>query len=95
MLFMAYRYPSALEFKKLLNVLHALLYLDILITVDNGEYTTAMLDKRDSFFFNIIVNFPISVVIPIPAKPAYGEYISQLVLIGRICEKRHYNSQRN
>ena len=35
----------------------ALFYLDVLITLDNGRYSTAVFDKRDSFTFNI-VNFP-------------------------------------
>ena len=66
----------------------------ILITIDNGRYSTAVFDKRDSFTFNI-VNFP-HLSSNIPSKPAYGVYISQLVRIGRICSNfvqfklRHY-----
>ena len=48
-----------------------------------GRYSTAVVDKRDSFTFNI-VNFP-HLSSNIPSKPAYGVYISQLVRIGRIC----------
>ena len=66
--------------------------VDVLITVDNGRYSTAVFDKRDSFTFNI-VNFPhLSLNIL-----AYRVYISQLVRIGRICSNfvqfkhRHYN----
>ena len=32
-------------------------YLDIMITIDSGKYSTAVYDKRDSFNFKI-VNFP-------------------------------------
>ena len=42
-------------------------------------------DKRDSFKFHI-VNFP-HLDSNIPTKPAYGVYISQLVRIGRICDR--------
>ena len=66
----------------------------ILITIENGKYTTTLYDKRDSFQFDI-VNFP-DMSSNIPSKPAYGVYISQLVCIGRIystyktfCERHH------
>ena len=58
-------------------------YLDLLITIDSGKYSTTIYDKRDSFNFNI-VNFP-HMTSNIPCKPAYGVYISQLVRMGRIC----------
>ena len=71
----------------------SLSYLDVLITVDNGRYSTAVFDKRDSFTFNI-VNFP-HLSSNILSKPVY---ISQLVhvRIARICSNfvqfklRHY-----
>ena len=69
-------------------------YLDLLITIDSGKYSTTIYDKRDSFNFNI-VNFP-HMSSNIPSKPAYGVYISQLVRMGRICSSfgqfkdRHY-----
>ena len=61
----------------------ALSYLDILITIEHGKYSTTLYDKRDSFQFDI-VNFP-NMSSNIPSKPTYGIYISQLVRIGRIC----------
>ena len=48
-----------------------------------------MYDKRDDFNFKI-VKFPFmdsNIYIYIPAKLAYGVYISQLVRIGCICER--------
>ena len=54
-------------------------YLDIRITILESRYVLAVYDKRDNFHFGI-VNFPL------PAGPAYGIYISQLVRIGRICD---------
>ena len=87
-------YPQELQLKKTTESATALSYLDVFITIDNGRYSTAVFDKRDSFTFNI-VNFP-HLNSNIPSKPAYGVYISQLVRIGRICSNfvqfklRHY-----
>ena len=81
-------YPQELQLKKTTESATALSYLDVLITIDNGRYSTAVFDKRDSLTFNI-VNFP-HLSSNIPSKPAYGVYISQLVRIGRICKLRHY-----
>ena len=60
-------------------------YLDISITIFESKYVTTVYDKRDDFNFKI-VKFPF-MDSNIPAKPAYGVYISQLVRIGRICER--------
>ena len=65
-----YIYPPELDLKKTTESPSTVSYLDILIT--NGQYVTAVYDKRDSFNFSI-VNFL-----------AYGVYISQLVRIGRM-----------
>ena len=87
-------YPSELQLKKTTESTTALSYLDILITIEHGKYSTTLYDKRDSFQFDI-VNFP-DMSSNIPSKPAYGVYISQLVRIGRICSsykqfyERHY-----
>ena len=84
-------YPPELQLKKTTDGPTALSYLDIMLTIDNGKYSTTVYDKRDSFNFTI-VNFSSN----IPSKPAYGVYISQLVRKGRICsslahfKERHY-----
>ena len=75
-------YPSELQLKKTTEYGTQLSYLDILINIENGKYSTAVYDKRDNFNFNI-VNFPY-LSSNIPSGPAYGDYISQLVCIGRI-----------
>ena len=49
-------YPQEFQLKKTTESATALSYLDVLITIDNGRYSTAVFDKRDSFTFNI-VNF--------------------------------------
>ena len=83
-----------MQLKNTTESLTALLYLDILITNDNEKYSTTVYDKQDSFQFDVI-NFS-HLSSNIPAKPAYGVYISQLVRTGRICgtflqfKDRHY-----
>ena len=49
-------YPSELRLKKTTESTTALSYLDILITIEHGKYSTTY-DKRDSFQFDF-VNFP-------------------------------------
>jgi hypothetical protein len=59
-------------------------YLDILLNIEsNGRLTTSLYDKRDDFDF-AIVNFPF-LCSNIPLLPAYGVYISQLILYARVC----------
>jgi hypothetical protein len=59
--------------KKLLD-----LYLEF---DDSGQLSTKIYDKRDDFNFKII-NFPI-MCSNIPASPAYGVYLSQLIRYAR------------
>ena len=82
-----------LSFKKTTDGPTALSYLDIMITIDNGKYSTTVYDKRDSFNFTI-VNFPY-LTSNIPSKPAYGVYISQLVRIDRICSSFAHFKERS
>ena len=60
-------------------------YLDMYIHIEGRRFFTSVFDKRDAFKF-YIVNYPF-LDSNIPTKPAYGVYISQLVRIGRICDK--------
>ena len=48
---------------------------------DSGQLSTKIYDKRDDFNFKII-NFP-NICSNIPASPAYGVYISQLIRYAR------------
>ena len=50
-----------------------------------SKYVTTVYDKRDDFNFKI-VKYPF-MDSNIPTKSAYGVYSSQLVRIGRICER--------
>ena len=73
-------YSSELQLKKTSKSPTALSYLDIMVTIVDGKYSTAIYDKRDDFNFRI-VNFPHQSS-NIPSGPAYGVYISQLMRIG-------------
>ena len=76
-------YPHQLTLKKTTEAQDRVSYLDICIQIRARKFHTSVYDKRDGFNF-YIVNFP-HLDSNIPAKPAYGVYMSQLVRIGRIC----------
>ena len=62
-------------------------YLDTNIKAgDNTPFHISIYDKREDFAFRI-VNFP-HMDSNIPANPAYGVYISQLVRYARICTSK-------
>ena len=62
-------------------------YLDTNIkTGENTPFRISIYDKREDFAFRI-VNFP-HMDSNIPANPAYGVYISQLVRYARICTSK-------
>ena len=57
-------------------------YLDLYLEFDDSsQLSTKIYDKRDDFNFKII-NFP-NMCSNIPASPAYGVYISQLIRYAR------------
>ena len=59
-------------------------YLDLHLEIDTeGRLRTKLYDNRDDFNFPI-VNFP-SICSNIPAAPAYGVYISQMIRYSRAC----------
>jgi hypothetical protein len=70
-------YPNELEIKDTTESSTSASYLDVLLKFDQ------LYDKRDDFNFSII-NFPY-LCSNIPASPAYGEYISQLIRYARAC----------
>jgi hypothetical protein len=75
-------YPNELEIKDTTECPTSASYLDILLKLDtNGKITTQLYDKRNNFNFSI-VNFPY-LCSNIPASPAYGVYISQLMRYAR------------
>ena len=73
-------YPSELEIKGTTEATKSTSYLDCLLEIDNsGKLFTKLYDKRDDFNFPI-VNFPILCGNTcIPASPAYGVFVSQLI----------------
>ena len=77
-------YPIELEIKDTTDTVKSASYLDLHLEIDNeGRLKTLFYDKRDDFSFPI-VNFPF-LSSKIPAAPAYGEYISQLIRYSRAC----------
>ena len=78
-------YPPQLVLKKTTETADRTSYLDMYIHIVGKKFFTSVFDKRDAFKF-YIVNFP-HLDSNIPTKPAYGVYISQLVRIGRICDR--------
>ena len=81
-------YPPELQLTDTSTSSTEVCYLDTHITT--GDTTTpfriSIYDKRDDFTFRI-VNFP-HMDSNIPANPAYGVYISQLVRYARICTSK-------
>ena len=81
-------YPSELELKETTLASTEVCYLDTKISHgdSNTPFHISVYDKRDDFTFRI-VNFP-HMDSNIPANPAYGVYISQLVRYARICTSK-------
>ena len=77
-------YPIELEIKDTTEKERSASYLDLHLEIDSkGGLRTKLYDKRDDFDFPI-VNFPF-MSSNIPAAPAYGVYISQLIRYSRAC----------
>ena len=80
--------PSDLELKDTTLTSNEVCYLNT--RIKNGDSNTpfhlSVYDKRDDFSFRI-VNFP-HIDSNIPANPAYGVYISQLVRYITICTSK-------
>jgi hypothetical protein len=77
-------YPIELEIKDTTDTDRSASYLDLHLEIDSeGRLRTKLYDKRDDFNFPI-VNFPF-ICSNIPAAPAYGVYISQMMRYSRAC----------
>ena len=75
-------YPPELEVKETTDTVSSASFLDLYLEFDDsGQLSTKIYDKRDDFNFKII-NFP-NMCSNIPASPAYGVYISQLIRYAR------------
>jgi len=85
-------YSNELEVKDTTAIQKSASYLDIHLEIDNGgRLNTKLYDKRDNFTFPI-VNFPF-ISSNIPASPAYGDYILQLVHYSRTCAQHNLLKQ--
>ena len=81
-------YPPELQLTDTSTSSTEVCYLDTHIKTGdtNTPFRISIYDKRDDFTFRI-VNFPY-MDSNIPANPAYGVYISQLVRYARICTSK-------
>ena len=71
-----------INFKETTDTASSASFLDLYLEFDDsGQLSTKIYDKRDDFNFKII-NFP-NMCSNIPASPAYGVYISQLIRYAR------------
>jgi hypothetical protein len=71
-------YPPELEVKETTDTVSSASLLNLYLEYDDSDQIrTKIYDKRDDFNFKII-NFP-NMCSNIPASPAYGVYISQLI----------------
>jgi hypothetical protein len=76
--FVDHIYSIELEIKDTTDTYRSASYLDLHLEIDSeGQLRTKHYDKRDDFNLPI-VNFPF-ICSNIPATPAYGVYISQLI----------------
>ena len=77
-------YPIGLEIKDTTDTDTSASYIGLHLEIDSEErLRTKLYDKRNDFNFPI-VNFPL-ICSNIPAVPAYGVYISQLIRYSRAC----------
>jgi len=77
-------FPIELEIKDITETDRSDSYLDLHLEIDSeGLLRTKLYDKRDDFNF-AIVNFPF-ICSNIPAAPAYGAYISQMIRYSSAC----------
>ena len=77
-------YPIELQIKDTTDTDKSASYIDLHFEIDSeGRLTKEHYDKRDDFNFPI-VNFPF-ICSNIPAAPAYGVYISELIRFSRAC----------
>jgi hypothetical protein len=77
-------YPIELEIKDTTDTEISASYLDLHLEINSeGRLKTKLYEKRDDFNFPI-VNFPF-ICSNIPAAPAYGVYLSQLIRYSRAC----------
>ena len=81
-------YPIELEIKDTTDTVKTASYLDLHLEIDNeGRLKTKLYDKGDDFSLPI-VHFPF-LSRNIPAAPAYGVYISQLIRYSCACISYH------
>lgn len=69
-------YPPELQLKQTTECSTSLSYLDVMIIIDNGKYSTAVYDKRDNFNFHIAYYILCSNT---PFKLVYGVHLPAIM----------------
>ena len=84
--FLPLTYPPELEVKETTDTASSASFLDVYFEFDySGQISTKIYDKPQALEYRInfkIINFP-NMCSNIPASPAYGVYISQLIRYAR------------
>ena len=76
--------PAELEIKDTTESNTSASYLDLLLSTErDGQLRTSLYEKRDDFNFHV-TNFPF-LSSNTPSSPAYGVFISHLILYARAC----------
>ena len=82
-------YPPELKITETTDTASSASFLDLNVECDDsGQLSTKISAKRDDLNFKII-NFP-NMCSNIPASPAYGVYISQLIRYARVSSNYSY-----
>ena len=81
-------YPREMELKSTNISMNTCTYLDLRISIYQGNYNFKSYDKRNDFAFDVI-NYPYKNS-NIPTNPAYGVFTSQLVRACRINKSAQY-----
>ena len=86
-------YPTNLQLNKANSSDMEALFLDLNLSITYGIVSSKIYDKRDDFNFEII-NFPF-LDGDVPRYPSYGVYISQLILLAKLCSNVENFNKRN
>ena len=79
-------YPPEFEIKDTTESNTSASYLDLLLSIgSDGHVRTSLYDKRADFNFHITCTYFPFLSSNIPSSPAYGVFISQLILYVRAC----------
>ena len=86
-------YPTELQLNKANSSDTEAPFLDLILSITNGIFSSKIYDKWDDFNFEI-VNFPFLDGY-VPGSPFCGVYISQLIYFAKVCSNNDDFNNRN